>query len=269
MVEDIQDQLISPRRVAGLSALVGDYDLILCDVWGVLHNGTTRPGPFVMTMLDGLGVPRTAYDGIVTSGDVTRAMLATHAGSRVYHLGPARDLGTFDGLGLIMTGQDDAQIVVCTGLLDDTVETPEDYVARLTAMRERDLTFICANPDIVVERGDQLIYCAGAIAKVYEEMGGKTVYCGKPHLPIYQEALAQATALRPGLAAARVLCIGDALRTDILGATAAGLDSLFLAGGIHAEELGAEGGSEPSERALAELFAGHAHPRGVMPRLAW
>jgi len=295
MVEDVQDQLISPRRVSGLSELVADYDLILCDVWGVLHNGAAafaaasealgrarskglsvllisnapRPGPFVMTMLDNLGVPRTAYDGIVTSGDVTRAVLATHAGSRVYHLGPARDLGTFDGLGLVMTDPDAAEIVVCTGLLDDTIETPDDYVERLTAMRARDLTFICANPDIVVERGNQLIYCAGAIAQVYEKMGGKTVYCGKPYLPIYKEAIVQATALRPGLASARVLCIGDALRTDIIGATAAGFDSLFIASGIHAGDLGAEGGAEPSAQALAELFADHAHPRGVMPRLAW
>ncbi|OYX88591.1 MAG: HAD family hydrolase, partial [Azorhizobium sp. 32-67-21] len=137
-------------------------------------------------------------------------------------------------------------------------------------LRDRGLTFICANPDIVVERGSKLVYCAGAIAQEYEKLGGTAIYCGKPHKPVYDMALSTARALRPeGIRDGRVLCIGDALRTDIIGATAAGFDSLFIASGIHAEELNALEGAEPDHAALANLFSGHAHPRGVMPRLAW
>lgn len=296
MVDGVKSGLVAPRRVSGLSELAGDYDLILCDIWGVVHNGVhafqaacaalsqarakgasvilvsnaPRPSSFIITMLDRLGVPRSAYDAIVTSGDVTRAVLARHPGGRMFHLGPPRDIGTFDGLDLVQAGMTDAEMVVCTGLLDDEVETPDDYVDRLAAMKARGMLFVCANPDLVVERGSKLVYCAGALAKVYEEMGGAVIYCGKPHKPIYDEALARAAAARPaGVGEGKVLCIGDALRTDIIGATAAGFDSLFIASGIHAAELNAQEGSEPDAAALANLFSGHAHPRGVMPRLAW
>lgn len=296
MVDEVTTGFVAPRRVSGLSELAGDYDLILCDIWGVVHNGikafkpacdalanaraegvrvvlvsnAPRPNSFIVTMLDHLGARRDAYDAIVTSGDVTRAVLARTPGARFFHLGPPRDMGTFEGLDLVPAGMDEAELVVCTGLLDDEVETPDDYRDRLSAMRARDMTFVCANPDLVVERGSKLVYCAGALAKLYDEMGGETIYCGKPHRPIYDEALARAAALQPGGAPpARVLCIGDALRTDIIGATAAGFDSLFIASGIHAAELNAQEGAEPDADALANLFSGHAHPRGVMPRLSW
>ncbi|MEW6257881.1 MAG: TIGR01459 family HAD-type hydrolase [Pseudomonadota bacterium] len=296
MMDEVATGLVAPRRVAGLSQMAGEYDLILCDIWGVVHNGVRafpaacdalararaggasvvlvsnapRPADFVATLLERLGVPEGTYDAIVTSGDVTRAVLSERSGARVYHLGPPRDIGTFDGLGLTMTDLDVADLVVCTGLFDDEVETPQDYAERLAAMRARNLFFICANPDIVVERGSRLIYCAGAIAQLYDEMGGDTLYCGKPHKPIYDTALARGRALRDGaIGEGRVLCIGDALRTDIIGATAAGFDSLFIASGIHAEELNAKEGAEPDAAALSNLFSGHAHPRGVMPRLAW
>ncbi|WP_127088699.1 TIGR01459 family HAD-type hydrolase [Aquabacter cavernae] len=288
--------LVAPRRVAGLSEIAGDYDLILCDIWGVVHNGlkafpaacdalrharaggvsvvlvsnAPRPADFVANMLERLGVPEGTYDSIVTSGDVTRTVLAERAGARLYHVGPTRDLGTFEGLGVTMASLDEADLVVCTGLFDDEVETPEDYADQLARMKDRGLFFICANPDIVVERGARLIYCAGAIAQLYDRMGGDTLYCGKPHKPVYDTALARAVELRGGpVGEGRVLCIGDALRTDIIGATAAGFDSLFIASGIHAEELNAKDGAEPDAAALHNLFSGHAHPRGVMPRLAW
>ncbi|MGR7996001.1 MULTISPECIES: TIGR01459 family HAD-type hydrolase [unclassified Xanthobacter] len=289
-------QVGAPPLISGLSAIIGDYDLILCDVWGVIHNGVAafpaacaaltqareggrtvvlvsnapRPNSAIVTMLDGLGAPRSAYDAIVTSGDVTRAQLAAHPGARVFHLGPDRDLSTYDGLDLTLSPAEAADLVVCTGLFDDNVETPADYADMLAAMKARDLPFICANPDLVVERGDRLVYCAGAIAEAYEALGGRTTYCGKPHRPIYDTALAVATALRGGpVASARVLGIGDALRTDIAGANGAGFDSLFIAGGIHAQELKAHDGAVPDSASLAALFSGHAHPRGVMPRLAW
>ncbi|WP_024281447.1 TIGR01459 family HAD-type hydrolase [Xanthobacter sp. 126] len=288
--------LHAPPLVEGLSVFAGDYDLILCDVWGVLHNGVAafpaacealtkvraggatvvlvsnapRPNRFIMGMLDGLGVPRTAYDAVVTSGDVTRDMLEARPGARVYHLGPARDVGTFDGLDLTLTGLADADLVVCTGLLDDDVETPEDYADALATMKARELPFICANPDLVVERGDKLIFCAGAIAQAYEQIGGKAYWCGKPYRPIYDTAFARAEVIRgEAVEHARVLGIGDALRTDIAGANDAGFDSLFISGGIHAQELKSIDGAVPDTESLADLFTGHAHPRGVMPRLAW
>ncbi len=296
MVDQMSVELVAPRRVSGLSELAGDYDLILCDVWGVIHNGIAafpaacaalskaraqgvsvvlvsnapRPSAFIITMLRNLGVPASAYDAVVTSGDVTRSLLASRAGARIFHLGPPRDLGTFDDIDVVKTDIANAELVVCTGLLDDEVETPADYANWLAEVKARGLPFICANPDIVVERGSRLIYCAGAIARAYEEIGGETIYCGKPYRPVYEVALARAAALRPqGVGEGRVLCIGDALRTDIIGATGAGFDSLFIASGIHAEELNAQEGSEPDAEALANLFSGHAHPRGVMPRLAW
>ncbi len=296
MVDEVKTGLVAPRRVSGLSELALEYDLILCDIWGVVHNGlkafpaacealrlarvngasvvlvsnAPRPNGFIATMLDRLAVPAGTYDAIVTSGDVTRTLLAERPGARLHHIGPARDIGTFDGLDLTITGPEEADLVCCTGLFDDEVETPADYVEQLTRLRDRGLTFICANPDIVVERGSKLVYCAGAIAQEYEKLGGTAIYCGKPHKPVYDMALATARALRPeGIRDGRVLCIGDALRTDIIGATAAGFDSLFIASGIHAEELNALEGAEPDHAALANLFSGHAHPRGVMPRLAW
>lgn len=287
---------VAPPLIAGLSRIVDDYDLVLCDVWGVIHNGVAaypaacaalvetrkrgktvilvsnapRPNPFLIKMLEGLGVPREAYDRVVTSGDVTRATLVARPGAKVFHLGPPRDLGTYDGLDLTLTALEDADVVVCTGLLDDEVETPADYADRLNAMKARDLPFICANPDLVVERGDKLIYCAGAIAQAYEEIGGAVVYCGKPHPPIYAQALEEAETLRGGrIVPKRVIGIGDALRTDVIGADRAGFDSLFIASGIHAVELKAQDGAIPDEASLAELFSGQVHPRGVMPRLAW
>jgi len=286
----------APPLVPGLSVYAGQYELILCDVWGVLHNGIVafasasdaltraraqgatvvlvsnapRPHPFVVKMLDGLGVPRTAYDGIVTSGDVTREMLAARAGARVYHLGPERDLSTYDGLDLTLAPIEEADLVVCTGLFDDEVETPEHYRAPLAAMKARGLPLICANPDLVVERGDKLIFCAGAIAQAYEEIGGTAIWCGKPYRPIYDTAFARAEVIRGGaIAREKVLGIGDALRTDIAGANDAGFDSLFISGGIHAQELKSIDGAIPDTESLAELFTGHAHPRGVMGRLVW
>jgi HAD superfamily hydrolase (TIGR01459 family) len=285
-----------PPLVPGLSVFADDYDLILCDVWGVMHNGVTafaaagealtrareggrtvllvsnapRPNPFIVKMLDRLGVPRSAYDGVVTSGDVTRALIAARPGVKVFHLGPERDIGTFDGLDMVKVPMEEADITVCTGLLDDEVETPDDYKDLLARMKARALPFICANPDLVVERGDKLVYCAGAIAQAYEEIGGEAVYCGKPYRPIYEAALARAAELRgAAVAKERVLGIGDALRTDIAGANDAGFDSLFIASGIHAGELNAVDGAVPDGASLSALFNGHAHPRGVMPRLAW
>lgn len=277
------------------STLAGGYDTVLSDVWGVIHNGVAatpaacdaltrfrknggtvilitnapRPGAVVTKFLDKLKVPREVYDDIVSSGDVTRAVMAARPGKNVFHIGPERDLPIFDGLGLDFVPLDRADYVVCTGLRDDTIETAESYRAELELVRKRNMFMVCGNPDVVVERGDQLVYCAGAIADIYRDMGGEVTYCGKPYRPIYDEALAYAAKAR-GTAPAlnRVIAIGDSVRTDLTGAAKYGLDCLFVTAGIHAEELGHR--DAPDLSALNKMFteAGIA-PKAVMSRLIW
>jgi HAD superfamily hydrolase (TIGR01459 family) len=277
------------------SLLAPRYDAVLCDVWGVVHNGVAahadavdalarfraaggtailisnapRPRDWVVRSLDRFGVPRKAYDGIVTSGDVTRAFLAGHPGKTILHIGPQRDHTIFDGLGVAFGTVEAADYAVCTGLYDDDNETPEDYRDLLGRVRARSLLMVCANPDLVVERGDRLVYCAGAIADLYAGLGGEVLYAGKPHLPIYQEAFAQVAAARGAeVPRERVLAIGDSVRTDLAGAAQAGIDCLFVTAGIHAEELG--GRHDPDLGALAAIFAGAGiAPKAVMRRLVW
>ncbi len=291
------DTATLPPLVTSFAALAPRYDLVLCDVWGVLHNGAQgsmpaadalqraraggatvllvsnapRPAEGVARILDGFGIPRDAYDGIVTSGMVTNALLAERPGAKMWHLGPERDLGIYDGLDLTLTDLDAAELIVCTGLFDDTVETPDDYADTLKAAKARELPFICANPDIVVERGGELIWCAGAIAEAYAELGGDVVFCGKPHRPIYETAFKVAAKLRGGAVdTSRAIAIGDALRTDLAGALGVGIDCLFVAAGIHAGELGLEHGAEVDPKALERLLAdGPGRPVAVTTRLAW
>jgi HAD superfamily hydrolase (TIGR01459 family) len=216
-----------------------------------------------------LGVRPDAYDGVMTSGDVTREVVADRKGGAVFHIGPQRDISIFDGLDVRFTPVETADYVVCSGLFDDTTETPDHYRDLMATMRGRGLFMVCANPDLVVERGDERVYCAGAIADLYGAMGGDVLYAGKPHRPIYEAALAKARSAR-GTAAApgRTLAIGDSLRTDITGARALGIDGLFVSGGIHAEELGAR--ECPSIDALSGMFAAAGvTPRAVTPRLSW
>jgi HAD superfamily hydrolase (TIGR01459 family) len=285
-----------PPFVGHFAALAADYDVVLSDVWGVVHNGVAataeacdalarfrqgggtvvlvtnapRPGEVVArTTLDRLGVPRAAYDGIVSSGDVTHALIAARAGKRVFHIGPERDLPIFEGLDAPVAPLESADYAVCSGLADDTVETPQDYQGLIARMRARALPMICANPDVVVERGDKLVYCAGAIADLYAAAGGDVIYAGKPYRAIYDQALAMAEAARGARAERRrVLAIGDSVRTDLKGAVAFGVDCLFVTAGIHAEELGHR--DAPDTAALADMFAAAgAVPKAVMRRLAW
>jgi HAD superfamily hydrolase (TIGR01459 family) len=276
--------------------LARDYDVVLCDVWGVVHNGLAafpaacdalmrfragggiailitnapRSGEAVGRILDRLKVSRDAYDAIATSGDVTRGIVKARLAERVFHLGPERDLSIFAGLNVQFAPPETAGYVVCSGLFDDTIETPESYRELLAALHARSLFMVCANPDIVVERGDALVYCAGALADAYAALGGKVLYCGKPHPPIYELALATATALRNGKTPCRqrVLAIGDSVRTDLKGAASFGLDCMFVTSGIHAEEYGSR--EAPDLAALNAMFvAGGVKPRGVMRELVW
>jgi HAD superfamily hydrolase (TIGR01459 family) len=285
-----------PDFIEHFEPLAQHYDVLLCDVWGVIHNGVTafapacdallrfrkrggaailitnapRPGEAVARILDRLAVPRQAYDAITSSGDTTRGIVASRPGQRVFHLGPQRDVPIFAGLDVAFTPLDTADYVVCSGLFDDTIETPESYRDMLAAMRQRSLFMVCANPDIMVERGDTLVYCAGALADAYAALGGEVLYCGKPHAPIYQAALAAAATARGGAAVPleRVLAIGDSVRTDLKGAAAFGIDSVFVTSGIHAEEYG--GRHTPDSEALDGIFAaGGVMPIAVTRGLKW
>jgi HAD superfamily hydrolase (TIGR01459 family) len=222
-----------------------------------------------MSFIDRLKVPREAYDGIVSSGDVTRAIMAERAGQSVFHIGPERDLPIFEGVGATLAPVEAADYVVCSGLYDDTVETPDHYTDLLARIGQRRLTMVCANPDIVVERGEHLVYCAGAIADRYAEAGGDVIYAGKPYRPIYEQALAATQRVRgKPLDRQRVLAIGDSVRTDLKGAAAFGIDCLFVTAGIHAEEVG--GRENPDAGALGDIFAAAGlYPKAVMRKLAW
>ena len=281
--------------VSSLSAIAGNYDAILSDVWGVVHNGIAahpgaadalvrfrqgggrvvlitnapRPSPPIGEMLDRLHVPRDAYDAIVSSGDVTRAMLVPYRGQTLHYVGPEHENdGLFEGLDITLGPAEAARAVIVTDL-DDDEETPEDYSERIGLWLERKLPMICANPDRVVEHGDQLIYCGGALADLYEARGGMIKMAGKPYRPIYDRALADAEkAAGRALDRGRILAIGDSVRTDAIGAAGAGLDLMFITGSIHAAELDAFGNPDP--QAVRDLVApSGARLEAFMPRLAW
>jgi HAD superfamily hydrolase (TIGR01459 family) len=288
----------------GLAEIADRYDLILCDVWGVLHDGqkahqaagealirfrtlpgdrprrivlvsnAPRPGDGVGRILDRFGVPREAYDAILTSGDLTHDLIAARPGARIRHLGPERDLGIFQGLDLSLVPEAEADLIVCTGLFDDRSETADDYRPELERLAARGLTLICANPDLVVESGNRLIPCAGLIAAAYAEIGGAVVYAGKPHRPVYEAALAKGRDLGGELTGApvdpaRVLAIGDAIRTDIAGARGFGIASLLVARGIHAEELGVTTEHHRLGDIADWLGQQAVHPDAVIERLVW
>ena len=277
---------------SGVQWLAERYPVWLCDIWGVLHNGVAayqtayealaifrqqggtvvlitnapRPHDDVAQQILRLGITGAAYDESVTSGDVTRALIAECGDKPVFHLGPDKDRSIFAGLDTRLAAESQAGMVVCTGLFDDLTETPRDYEGQLRAMNRRKLPMICANPDVVVERGSQLCYCAGAIGQAYEALGGKVAYAGKPHAPIYAAALARVAAMqgRP-IALDSVLAIGDGMETDILGAHQFGIAALFVASGIH---LGA--GEGLNEASLVRLFGGRRErPVGAIAQLAW
>jgi HAD superfamily hydrolase (TIGR01459 family) len=225
-----------PPVVAALAPFASRYEVFLCDVWGVVHNGIAafpaasealtraraagvtvimvsnapRPGAVVRKQIARYGVPDSAYDEVIASGDVTRAELAARPGARVFHIGAERDLANYEGLDVTLVDLDHADLVVCTGPFHDDTETPDDYRELMARIKARDLLLICANPDVVVERGNRLIWCAGALAAVYDELGGKTIYAGKPHAPIYRLCFARAAALRGReVPRAHVLANGD------------------------------------------------------------
>lgn len=284
-----------PPLIAGLADIAPRYRGILSDVWGVVHNGVAafpgacealvrfragggrvvlitnapRPSAPILRQLAALDVPREAFDGLVTSGDVTRDLLASRAEKRIVHIGPERDLTLYNGLDRRLVADAEGEIVSVTGLVDDDVETPEDYRGRLEALAARHVPLVCANPDIVVERGDTLVWCAGALARLYAEIGGEVIMLGKPYRPIYDAARRLLGAGGAGPIADRgILAIGDGLPTDIRGADAQGLDVLFVTGGIHAADFG-----DPDRPDMA-LVSARLRSEGLgataaLPRLVW
>jgi HAD superfamily hydrolase (TIGR01459 family) len=276
--------------LSSIAELAATTDAWIVDIWGVMHNGerayqaaaeaarafrmaggtvvllSNAPRPFqaVVPHMTGLGVPAHAYDAGVTSGDVTRDMLKGWRGRRLLHIGPERDLSLFDDLDVTLAPPADAEAVLCSGLYNDDTETPADYAETLAALAARGVPMICANPDILVERGHKLIYCAGAVAAEYAARGGPVAYAGKPHLPVYERTLAEIARLR-GMPVdkERVLCIGDGVETDLAGAHAAGLRAVFVASPIFAPS-----GLTPD--LLGELFAKRPFaPVAAMTALAW
>src|SRR5262245_36091811 len=277
--------------LSSIAELASGYDAWIVDIWGVIHNGarahqaaceacekfragggtvallSNAPRPFtnVIVQLERLGVPRAAYDFGVTSGDVTRGMLAElWQGRSVLHIGPERDKGLFEGLDVRLVEADASEVALCSGLYDDAKETPESYAELFQRLLARRVPMICANPDLVVERGDKLVYCAGALAAAYEAEGGEVAYAGKPHKAIYERTLsAIAKAKGRPVAKERILAIGDGIETDLKGAHGAGLRSLFIASAVHVP-----GGLDAAT--LIELF-GHRPfaPVAAMPALAW
>lgn len=275
-----------------LRELVGGVDAVLSDIWGVVHNGleafpdacealhsfrkqggtvilitnAPRPADSVQRQLRKLHVPDDTYDAIVSSGDLTRLYVAAHPGRKLFWLGPERDGSIHRGLDAVLAPLEEASYIVCTGLLDDETETAEDYRGMMLQARQRALPLICANPDIVVERGDRLIYCAGAIAELYRELGGEVIFYGKPHRPIYERAMELAAGQHGHeLALDRVLAIGDSVRTDLAGAHGFGIDCLFVTRGIHAEEFAGVDQLDPAS--IKELF-GHP-PKALIRELRW
>lgn len=287
--------MTAPTLAGGLAGIAPRYDVLLCDIWGVIHNGreafpaavealarfkaehgpvilisnAPRPARLVFEMLGRLGCGPDSISDIATSGDATRDLLAARAPGPFWKLGPDRDDPIYEGLGLSFAPYDRASAISCTGPYDDDTETAEDYRERFETCLANGAEMICANPDIVVQRGDRLIPCGGALAQLYESMGGRVAMAGKPHAPIYDLALRLA-AQQLGHEAdrKRVLCIGDGMGTDVRGANAQQLDVLFIAAGIHGGDIVRDGKVDAAIAAHMLAVEG-LHAAWAMADLVW
>jgi HAD superfamily hydrolase (TIGR01459 family) len=258
--------------ITSIDAIADSYDAFFCDVWGVLHNGRAayaeasaalqrlrsagksvilvtnvpKPRDTLPPQLDRAGVPRDAWDAIVTSGDAIRFELAARAPGPMYRIGPYEyDRALWEGLNLKEAPLNDAAFVAISGLNRDD-ETPADYADIISEACARNLDLLCANPDIVVQWGDRMIWCAGAIARDYAALGGKVIMAGKPFAPIYELAARELDAIR-SIDRTRILCIGDGIPTDVRGANAQNLDCLFIASGMHGEALWTNGEADAAK----------------------
>ena len=286
--------------ISNLSDISNRYDALFCDLWGCLHNGqrpfpdavaalqnfragggtvllltnAPRPKTAVIRQLDRIGVPHDAYDEIVSSGDASQAgMVSGMVGQKVFHIGPQKDDSFFTDLDADLEARsitrvplEQAEGIVCTGLFDDATETPEDYRATLLFAKHMGLKLLCTNPDIVVDYGEKRIFCAGAIAALYSEMGGESLYFGKPHPPIYDLARRRLSRLRK-VDDDNVLCIGDGIHTDIQGGLSDGFDTLFITGGLAADQFGSDVYNPDPVKLKAFFQANQLAPTAAIPYL--
>lgn len=285
--------------IQAFSDISDRYDAAFVDLWGCVHNGVAafpeaiaalqsfrqkggvvvlltnapRPRTEVAEQLRALGVPDDAWDTIATSGDSARAAMFTGAvGSKVYHIGEQRDLPFFEPMKLISDPVEihqvplqEAEGIVCTGPFDAHAD-PSVLRPDLLYAKQKDLPLLCANPDVVVDRGETREYCAGAVAQLYTEMGGTSLYFGKPYPPVYDLARRRLTEVKPGIADAAILAIGDGPHTDIEGAMGEDLDSLFISGGLAAKET--KTSQSPDESALSDYIQGeNINPTYTIGRL--
>jgi HAD superfamily hydrolase (TIGR01459 family) len=281
---------MTPAIITNAGPLLERYDAVFCDVWGVMHNGREAyadagaalarfrgrggtvvlvsnapvPADGVERVLDRTGVRRDAWDAIVSSGDIALGHIAEKGYQRLHRIGPAkRDSRLFQRLPGVAVSLAGAEAIVCTGLVDDANETVESYRALIEEGVARALPFVCANPDLVVDVGGKLYLCAGSIAAEYERRGGPVFWAGKPHPSAFGTALRRTTELRGAEPPRRrILAVGDAVRTDLAAAQGLGVDALFIAAGIHSDDVAANGEIDPAR--LAALFK----PPGTPPAIA-
>lgn len=283
--------------LAGLASFIKDYDLVICDIWGVIHNGlkpypevldclsrlrtsgicvaflsnAPRPNEKVEIELKRIGINRDYYDILFTSGEATRQHLLrrnfrfmTRESQKFFHLGPKRCSDTVAGVGKEVD-MDTADFIVCTGLFDDENEQASDYDNMLQKGIDRSIPLVCANPDLVVMRGEKMIPCAGSVALYYAGLGGRVQSYGKPYPEVFNKVLKLAN-----VGPAKALMIGDGLETDIRGARESSIDSLWIAGGINARDVEYKEDGELREE-VVKNFVAHSgeSPRAVMGRLRW
>ena len=282
-----------PQMLSGLAEIAEKYDALIVDIWGVLHNGQTpfdgvdaalktfrddggkvlllsnapRPGPSALARLHKIGNSPDSYDDILTSGDAVRALMTDMGrdGKKICHIGPDKDADLIQNIAVEFVDEATADAILFSGMYDDTVETPDDYADMLTRFLDRDLPLLCPNPDRTVQFGDKVIYCAGAVAEKYENMGGEVVWVGKPYPMVYERAHAMLSDMT-GLDAPRLLAIGDGPKTDIPGAEASGIDALFIGGGL----VGASGAKVDTPEAVAAILSEeNTQARYAIRHLVW
>ncbi len=263
------------RIIETLAEIAEPYDAVLCDLWGCLHDGerpipaavaalrafrasgpnkrviliTNAPQPktVIAEGLDRMGLSRSAWDDIASSGDTARAaMYRGAAGSKVWHIGEPRDEVFFEPMPAIeptvtieRVALEEAEGIVCTGPFDPRAD-PNDLRPQLLYAKQKGLKLLCANPDIVVDRGETREWCAGEIARIYDVMGGESLYFGKPQPAIYDLARTRLANTGGTIDPSRILAIGDGIRTDIKGALGEDIDSLFVTGGLAVKETGTD-----------------------------
>ncbi|MEC7552312.1 MAG: TIGR01459 family HAD-type hydrolase [Pseudomonadota bacterium] len=282
-----------PKKIESLQAVASNYDALLCDVWGVIHNGynlfpgvaealqgwrdnvgpvllltnAPRPAEAVQRRLDRMDCPREAYDGILSSGDAAREILSQRGaeGQVCYFVGATKDVDVLNGIDIEFAPAEEADFILLTGMSNDMEETLEDYADEIALWLKLDLQLICANPDRIVQIGEQVIYCAGALAEIYENKGGDVIWLGKPHLPIYDTGFNRLQKLT-NMETPRILAIGDGFKTDIPGANSANLDVLFITGGL-SETLTQETKTPEDIAAILRDYDSYAHY--FMKHLSW